>query len=202
MGGEWIHTRRSWRRVSYGLALATFLTVGLSAAQLLPTFELTLQSIRTQSSFENATAYPMTLKFLLSLFNPFVFGNPAEGNYNRDTRVDGVWWENVLYVGLLPLLCVLTWLGTYLVKKRFDFRNFLSDFTLPAQGLGKEVEQKYYMNVVSWGIVFFFYLSLGSFSVLFLFLYYILPGMKLFRFPTRFNLFVVWGLALLYGWSL
>lgn len=90
-----------------GFMLSLMVALGLSAVQLLPTYELTTLSSRQDFTYNIATDYPLHPKYLASLFAPFFLGNPATGSYTGNVHLDGVWWENVLYIGLLPLFLVV-----------------------------------------------------------------------------------------------
>ncbi len=80
-----------------GLALA--LALGVSAVQLLPTLELSTQSIRSAVSYEEASQYPAQPVSLLNLFLPRVYGT------NPTTYSFGPWQntENWSYGGVVTL---------------------------------------------------------------------------------------------------
>ncbi len=181
-----------------GLIVAGFLALGLSAAQLLPTYELTTLSSRQDFSYDVATAYPLRPKFLATLFAPFFLGNPATGNYRGNIQIDGIWWENVLYIGLLPFVVVLL-LFFFKIKGLFSVRLHLWKSKLSTL-------DRYSENYFYWfyfvTILVFFVLSMGSYSFLFSIVYYNLPGMSLFRFPTRFNLMTLLSLSIMAGWGI
>ncbi len=168
-----------------GVGISGVVAIGLAAAQLLPTYELTALSSRQDFSYEVATAYPLRPHFLATLFAPFFLGNPATGSYRGDIQLDGIWWENVLYIGLLPLVLVVVLLF-------FRIRNRKTG----------EFLFNYYFRFYVLSAVLFFILSMGSYSFLFSVLYYNIPGMTLFRFPTRFNLLTLLSLSVLAGWAI
>jgi len=73
----------------------------ISAPQLLPTIELSrLSSLREGSP--QALRFPFHLKTLITFIFPNYFGTPALGTIpsNFDS---GIYWENVNYLGLIPL---------------------------------------------------------------------------------------------------
>lgn len=156
--------------------LIGFLTLGLSAIQTLPTLELTSQSERTEYNLKIATAYPFHPQNLITFISPYFFGNPATGSYRQDIRQMGIFWENSSYVGLLPIV-LLPWVFFTIIKKQKNL------FLLFFFGLG----------------VFSLLLMLGKFTPLFGLLWSNLPGFGLFRFPTRFNLFLTFSLAVFAG---
>jgi len=107
-------SRGGWLRGTAALALGLTLALGLSAAQILPTAEYLLQSSRA-SGLDSLTA--MTYSFwpwrTLGLFMPDLFGSPAAGDFWGY----GNYWEDALYVGLVPLLMAATAVVRF---RRFD----------------------------------------------------------------------------------
>jgi hypothetical protein len=82
-----------------GLALLTpLIALGLSAAQLLPSLEMTRYSLRAGLSYEEATAYSLPPAALASTFSPLLFGRGAAEFWGPWERVE------TMYVGVLPLL--------------------------------------------------------------------------------------------------
>lgn len=160
-----------------GFFIAIVITVGISAVQTLPTLELTQQTERLEFSLQNATAYPFNPKNLLTFISPYYFGNPAPGTYKEDIRLTGIFWENSSYIGLLPIVLVFLTVFIMIKRRRFDpyqiFFIALSIFSL--------------------------LLMFGGFTPLFGFLWQNIPGFQLFRFPTRFNLFLIFSLTMLSG---
>jgi len=180
-----------------GLFVSSIIAVGLSAAQLIPTYELTQLSTRLSFNYETATDYPLRPQFLASLFAPFFLGNPANGAYPNTKQTIhevGIWWENVLYIGLLPFVLVV--LMFFLRAKALVAKFFVKKKAY----VYDEFSYYYWFYFVS--IVLFFLLSTGSYTPLFSFVYNTVPGMQLFRFPTRFNLLSLFALSLMSGWTL
>lgn len=157
------------------LFLIIIITGGLSAIQTLPTFELINRTERLEFTFQTATAYPYDPMNLITLISPYYFGNPATGSYKENIRIMGIFWENSSYIGLLPLILVLLAIFKMIKKKeknlQFWFFSFLGLFSL--------------------------LLMLGKFTPLFKFFWTFIPGFSYFRFPTRFNLFLIFSLSLL-----
>ena len=82
-----------------GLALLTpLIALGLSAAQLLPSLEMTRYSLRAGLSYEEATAYSLPPAALASTFSPLLFGRGAAEFWGPWERVE------TMYVGVVPLL--------------------------------------------------------------------------------------------------
>lgn len=168
-----------------GSIFAIFLTLtiglGLSAIQTLPTFELTGQTERLEYSFETATSYPFHPKNLLTFISPYYFGNPALGSYREDIRLTGIFWENSSYIGLLPVILII-WVIISVIK------NFI-----------RKKENNMYIIFFIILSLFSLVLMLGKFTPVFEILWKNLPGFQLFRFPTRFNLFLILSLSVLAG---
>lgn len=150
-------------------------SVGLSAVQLLPSYEYASSTNRTELIYEAATQYQYPAAFLTTSINPFRFGNPADNTYQHSPQQFGVFWENALYLGLLPLLLV----GFFVGAGTFS-STALSIFLL---------------GVVSLLLVF------GDASPIFSAGWQLVPGFSLFRFPQRFLLVTTFALALLAGFG-
>ncbi len=82
-----------------GLALLMpLIAVGLSAAQLLPSLEMTRYSLRAGLSYEEATAYSLPPAALASTFSPLLFGRGAAEFWGPWERVE------TAFVGVASLL--------------------------------------------------------------------------------------------------
>lgn len=164
---------------SLSLLITLGLGIGLSAVQILPTLELTQLTQRQEYTLQTASAYPFHPKNLLTLISPYYLGNPATGSYSENIRLTGVFWENASYIGLLPLILALWTALSSLIKlkqKRFSYQLFFLGLSL--------------LSLL---------LMLGRFTPLFSTLWQLVPGFSLFRFPTRFNLFLIFSLSILAG---
>ncbi len=145
------------------------LTFLLSAIQLLPTIELWQLSARAQGlDFGNITSYPYPPKHLLSFFNPYIFGNPANGTYPPFDNNWGIFWENTAYIGLLPLALSL---GSI-----FFFKDKLV---------------KIFLIILFISLL----LVLGKYSPLYLIFSF--PPFNFFRVPSKFLLLTSFSLSLL-----
>lgn len=149
--------------------LSYALFAGLSAIQFLPSFELINNSARgAYIPFSEITRFPLELKHLLLFFNPFMFGNPAYGTYPHFSEGQGIYWENIAYIGLIPILFFIINIFNKKVPKKLKSIFFII-------------------------ITFFLLLSLGKNSPLFLFFNFF--PFNLFRVPSRFLLPVVFFMA-------
>lgn len=144
--------------------LVGLVTLSLVAIQLLPSYEFFSASSRTQlTGYGTAVEFAFHPAQLLTLLNPYTFGNPAAGSYRQDIRDFGVFWESNLYVGLLPLLLAL-----FAFRKRLRTDRVLQTFAVI--------------------IAFCLAIALGRYNPLFFWFWKLVPGLSLFRFPQRFIL--------------
>ncbi len=102
--GAWrlIHAA-NWRERERVVGLATLaliVAVGLSAAQLLPSLEMTRYSLRAGLSYEEATAFSLPPIALASTFSPLLFGRGASDFIGTWQRVE------TSYIGLVPLFLI------------------------------------------------------------------------------------------------
>jgi hypothetical protein len=168
---------RGWnglKRLSVPFIGAIVLAFGLSAAQLLPTVEYLLNSHRvTMLDSQFAMTYSFWPWRLLDLFVPGLFGNPALGNYWGY----GNYWEDAIYIGILPILLALIamWRG-FRGKDQTSLVRFLIGLAFVA-------------------LIF----ALGKNTPLFPLLFRHVPTFNLFQAPTRWNLILIFSLALLAG---
>ena len=188
--GAWIlfwawvraHEARRWRallKAAGGYLLAGLGSAALAAVQLLPTVEYLLQSQRaTAVDAEFALNYSFWPWRFITLIAPNFFGNPAHSDYWGY----GNFWEDAVYIGLLPLLLALAALA----------RRRIADDGRPVSGLRSPV-------IRFWGIAIFtaFLLALGKNTPVFPWLYQNFPTFDMFQAPTRFSLWAVVALALL-----
>lgn len=166
--GRW----QGLRRNVLMLGLAGLLAFGLSAAQLLPTAEYLANSQRAaQVDFAEAATYSFWPWRLIGLVAPNFFGNPAHGDYWGY----GNFWEDTIYVGLLPFalaIAALWWAR-------------------------KSREEKSLAGFLFGVMMVSFFLALGNRTPLFEWLFRNAPTFALFQSPTRFTIWLVFALALL-----
>lgn len=172
--------------VKTGVAL--ILAIGLAAIQLLPTAEYLLQSQRATSvDFEFALNYSFLPLRFLTLIAPYLFGSPVSGNYLL--KSDN-YWEDAVYIGLLPLLLGLSAFGAALIAV-IRTKKVVQD---PAQARNHSLAL--FFGLVAIGA---FILALGRYSPVFPFLYRYVPTVNMFQAPTRFSILSEFALCLLAG---
>ncbi|MDH7569023.1 MAG: hypothetical protein QHJ73_05500, partial [Armatimonadota bacterium] len=161
------------RRLGFALvavALMAGVCAALSAAQLLPTLELARVSRRAAGlTLTEATRFfPFRPADLLGLVWPFWQGNPAQGTFVIDPSRP-LFWEGCAYVGLLPL-------------------------ALAALALARPRREAWLVAGVGLAALL---LALGAWGGVYLAAWYVVPGMRFFRFPARFLLVAQLALAVL-----
>ncbi len=148
-------------RLMVAFVVALLLGAGLSAIQVIPTYEMVTFSPRAGGvSFNFASNYAYNMSNFKTFFYPYANGDIGDGTY----RGNSIFWEDYGYTGLITLL-----LAAYGSTKRW--RNRLVKFFVACVVIG-------YLMV------------LGPNTPLYEAVFYVIPGMKFFRFPTRF-LFIV-----------
>lgn len=177
-----------WATRAWGLlAVAAGWGLLLAAVQLLPTAEYLAQSQRaTAVDYERAMTYSFWPWRLLGLLAPGLFGSPASGDYWGY----GNYWEDAIYVGLLPFLLAL---GAIL--RRRSRPQHAGWYPEPGPGRPAMIA---FLSVI---ILVSFLLALGNNLPLFPWLYRNVPTFDMFQSPTRFTLWAVFALALLAGYG-
>ena len=154
------------------LAVAGALGFAVAAVQLIPTLEYASISNRAGDlDPEFALTYSFWPWRALGLVAPDLFGNPGAADYWGY----GNFWEDAIYVGVLPLLLAIGALAT--------------------KGIGRI---KWFLLGVA-TIAFLF--GLGSNTPVFKFLFEYVPTFSAFQAPTRWNLWLVASFSLLAGFG-
>ncbi len=107
-----IPTERRLRTVLV-VGFSILLGLGLSAIQILPSQEF-LSQTTARYGFDQATAslFSFRLDNFLTIFHPFAIGNPKNATYSFDGN--SIFWENNIFLGILPLLSV----GFFWINKK------------------------------------------------------------------------------------
>jgi len=166
----------TWRdrfRTMSAYLSAGVLGFALTAAQLFPTLEYLLNTARAATlDPELAMTYSFWPWRALGLLVPDLFGNPSRGNYWGYAN----FWEDAIYIGIIPFIFAILAIVTSLRGKgaRFSLGRFLT-----------------LISVVT------VFLALGKNTSVFPFLFANVPTFDLFHAPARWNLLLVFSLALL-----
>jgi hypothetical protein len=176
------------------LGLAILLAAGLAAIQLLPTAEYLFQSQRAAAvDFELAMTYSFWPWRILGLFAPDLFGNPAHGDFWGYAN----FWEDALYIGLLPVLLALSVLlrpGHWPSLQEQGAENHWSE--RPLENRATRQSLVWFLWLL---LVVGFVLALGKNTPLFPWLYRHVPTFSMFQAPARFLLWIEISLVLLAG---
>ena len=162
-------TKVGFTKILAWFVLALLLGTLLASVQLLPTWELSKLWWRSGGvTYKEATAFPYYLKDLIHFVYPGFNGDPGNCTY----RPRSSFYENYGYLGLLPFLFALVATASALWSKKKE-RLFVF--------LG----------------LFSFLIILGPHTPVFSLFFHTIPGLALFRHPTRCMLLLNFCLALL-----
>lgn len=166
----------TWRdrlRTASAYLSAGVLGFVLTAAQLLPTLEYLLNTARAATvDPELAMTYSFWPWRAIGLLLPDLFGNPSRGNYWGYAN----FWEDAIYIGIIPLVFAILAIVTSL------------------RGKGSRSSLGRFLTLISVVAVL---LALGKNTPVFPFLFDYVPTFDLFHAPARWNLLLVFSLALL-----
>jgi hypothetical protein len=175
-----------WRVISWQERRLQFKAIGLicgacglafamAAVQLLPTLEYLMQTSRAAAiDMDYALTYSFWPWRILGMLLPDLFGSPAHGDFWGY----GNYWEDAIYIGVLPLLGALS-----IILKKLRAKD----------SPGRMVR---FLLVVGAVTLLF---ALGKNTPFFPFLFRHVPTFGLFQAPARWNLLFVFSLALLAG---
>ena len=158
---------KKFRGLAWYIA-ASLLSIGLSAVQLVPSWEFLTQSNAAGGlDPQTASYFSYPLKHLVTLAAPFALGTPKEATYPPFTTFDGsIFWENVGGIGPLPILLLI-----FLALQRAPKRG-----STPAK-----CRNTIFFSITGIASLLF---MLGKYSPLYL-VYSFFP-FNLFRVPSRF----------------
>lgn len=167
---------------SFGVLIVIFATtlifaIGIAAAQLLPTGEYLMQSQRSSEvSYDFAVSYSFWPWRFLTFIAPGLFGSPVSGDYWGYAN----YWEDAVYIGLLPFFLVIYALVTHRKRKQ------KTKYTGPG-----------FIGFLLGIILITFLLALGRNTPIFPWLYKNVPTFDMFQAPTRITILAVFSLTLL-----
>jgi Bacterial membrane protein YfhO len=138
------------------ICLSYLLGVGTAAIQLVPMLQLMVVSTREHMTPYVANRFVFDLSHLATLVFPGLFGHPASGDYHGGGNA----WEPSIFIGWLPLTCVLIAMIASVKVRVLRFWSIL--------GL---------INI---------WLATGIAGGLFFIAFYVIPGLSAFHDPARF----------------
>lgn len=166
-----------FHEMKYGLAVLA--GVALAAVQLFPTFVYLQQSQRASAvEMEFALNYSFWPWRILGLVAPGFFGSPVRGDFWGY----GNYWEDALYIGLLPILLALAAILRTPIQ-RWSQRTVSGE--LP------------FIRILVLTIVLSFLMALGKNTPIFPWLYRFVPTFDMFQAPTRISIWAVFCLSIL-----
>jgi hypothetical protein len=172
-------TRTPWPRLAFA-AGAVLLGAGIASVQLAATAELLGQSPRSDGvTYDYAANFSYAPLRALNWLAPNLFGTPADGSY----LTQGAYFEDAVYIGLIPLLGAITAAVAWLRRRRGPAYPALL-VTVPL-----------WLGLAIVGFV----LALGDHTPIFPFLYEHVPTFALFQAPVRWHLWTVFSLSVLAG---
>src|SRR3989338_251214 len=179
LGHTWLIPSKKLKKVCVWIGVL-IVSVLLSAIYLFPTVEGVLNSQRGEKiSWGAASEGSLSPKQLINFVLPDFYGNPATGNYHGGALYN----EVAVYIGLIPLLLVLTLV--------FKIKSYLRNFG----GLGKEKRL-----LILGSLVFIsLFLALGKYNPVYRLIYEIVPGFSNARIPARLTWITELILPLLAG---
>jgi hypothetical protein len=178
-----VRTKKSQARTEgYRAALFAaliFLSLGMSAIQLLPTNDLGKNSARPTLEFKESCEGSLRPYRFITLVIPNFFGRPGDtywGIAASDIRPGmHTYWETAIYCGILPL--ILAVLAAIFIRTPFIW--FLAG-----------------MGILS------FLCAMGDSFFLYWIAYHLLPGLNRFRIPGRFAFLFSFSIAILAAYGL
>jgi hypothetical protein len=183
--GAWVMVGVLIQHKPIGSAALRYIASGLlagaiAAVQLIPTAEFLLQSQRSGAvDFSTAAAYSFWPWRWITFLAGNFFGNPGTGDYWGYAS----FWEDAIYIGILPLgLAVAGLIQFFRIK-----------------GLPK----KRTSLLAAWiGIILVAIFAMGKFTPVYPFLYKFLPSVDMFHAPTRIMILLIFLLCFIGGITL
>lgn len=157
---------------------------GISAVQILPTFQFVSNSIRAGGLPYSVAGWgSSTFDSLKLFFSPFIFGNPFPQGYSYAGPAPN-YFELIYFIGRLPLMIIMVYLLV----------NCLKSFKRKSANL-----ESFYLIIA---VIFFVLMSLGGNLGLHRLVYDLLLFYRLFRMPAQHLMMVVFILSLMTGFAI
>ncbi len=158
------------------------LGVGIASTQLLFTAELLSESQRSGGvDYEELTNLSFAPLRIFVLVMPNFFGSSVDGSYL--TPDSGVYFEDMIYIGILPLIAAFAALFGWL-QRRTLLEHWSSYRTVP-----------FWAGITTLGFIF----ALGKYTALYRPLYDYVPTFDAFREPVRWMIWPVFAMSVLAG---
>lgn len=178
----------AFARILILFTLAGLAAIALSAVQLIPTAELLSQSQRAGGAdYDFVMTYSFWPWRLLGLVVPGFFGSPVTGDYWGFAT----FWEDALYIGLLPFLLALRTIPS--IFKKNTPQPSPTHHSLLITFSPHLIRLLWLLTGLS------LLLALGQNTPLYPFLYRHIPTFNTFQAPARWTLWAEFSLALLAG---
>lgn len=159
------------------VGLALFFALSLAALQLFPTIEYLFQSQRiAEVDYEFAISYSFWPWRFLSFLAPDLFGNPVTGDYWGYAN----YWEDAIYIGLIPFVLAIAALLTRGKKVR-----------------NQSLVNSQFVRLLFFLILISFVIALGRNTPIYPWLYQHIPTFDMFQAPTRITILAIFSLAIL-----
>jgi len=179
------------RQLTYAaglLALGILPALALAAVQLLPTAEYLSFSQRSAAvDYDVAMTYSLWPWRLIGLFAPDLFGNPAQADYWGY----GNYWEDAVYIGLLPAILALGALLAAFHRKAASNPGQVAYTDLRGMVLGLKF-RRFLVFICAASLI----LALGTNTPVFPWLYRHVPGFDSFQAPSRYLIWLEVALCL------
>ncbi|MFH0921935.1 MAG: YfhO family protein [Fibrobacterota bacterium] len=171
----------------FGLFMA--IAAGLALVQLLPTMELSAESVRSNMTWDESSAGSLGFQGLITFLAPKFFGwvtgimsqSPVSGEFLNGSPYWGgagqhLFWETAIFIGVLPLLLFAAGFRYLKKEKKFVFFSLMALLSL--------------------------LLALGSNGPLYYWVFQYVPGFGSFRHPGRFAFLFTFSFAFAVGLAL
>lgn len=166
------------------LGFVILMGILLAAVQLFPTAEYLLVSQRARAvDYDFAMTYSFWPWRFLTLIAPKLFGDPAAGDYWGY----GYFWEDAIYIGLLPLILAL--MAVYHGFKKRGFGE-----SERAWGRLSPLKSVTFLLIL---IAVSFLFGMGKNTPVFPWLYRHVPTFSMFQAPTRWTIWAEFSLSML-----
>ena len=150
------------------LAAACILALLIAMIQLVPTYELFTQSIRSQTAYDPKTSISsLHPGHTLSFLYPYIFGWPGYRNYWGSTYE---FWAASFYIGVIPFIFFLLAGILFISVKKTRFET--------------KYPERYYFIFFLASFLIGFVIALGDYTPIFKLLYDYVPGFNKFRWPS------------------